>query len=79
MRGLYQLTYKARQMVRSGFIEASSLEVADRLGREYCNEGSGRRYIGVVDAILLRENPVEPVQQAIGEPKPTGGKWLGNK
>jgi hypothetical protein len=58
---LYTLVYKSKQMVRQGLIEASSLEAADKLGREYCMEGSQRRYISVVDAILVREK-VEPLK-----------------
>jgi hypothetical protein len=48
------MTYKDKQVVKSGLIEASSLQSADKLGREYCNSAS-RRFISVQAAILVKE------------------------
>ena len=47
------MTYKD-PAVTSGFIEASSLAIAEKLGREYCNT-SKRKFIGIREAILVRE------------------------
>jgi hypothetical protein len=59
---LYTLTYRQKQLVKTGFIEASSLQVAERLGRAYCLEQEGRRYIHIQDAILVREDVPQKVQ-----------------
>jgi hypothetical protein len=51
---LYSMIYKDKQVVKSGLIEASSLQSADDLGRNYCNLAS-RRFISIQPAILVRE------------------------
>lgn len=67
---LYTLTYKDKQLIKQGLVEASSLEMADKLGRDYCKEGSQRRYIGVRDAILLREGSGTSIPAVFGTDKP---------
>jgi hypothetical protein len=59
---LYTFRYKEKQSLKQDLIEASSLEVAERLGIGYCHEGTGRRFISVKDAVLLKEEVkvVEP-------------------
>jgi hypothetical protein len=58
---LYTFRFKEKQIVQQQFIEASSLESAERLGRGYCGETGSRRYISVADAVLIREGgPVVP-------------------
>ena len=63
---LYQLRYRYRMLVEDGFIEASSLEMAEKLGREWCSKDEKRRYISIRDTILVREDvpiekPADPV------------------
>ena len=55
---LFILNYKEKVM-KTGFIEAGSLESADKLGREYCGEDQGRMFISVKNAILKKEAPVQ--------------------
>jgi hypothetical protein len=58
---LYTFRFKEKQIVQQQFIEASSLESAERLGRGYCGETGSRRYISVADAVLIREGgPIVP-------------------
>jgi hypothetical protein len=54
---LYNMNYKEKMVQRQGFIEASSIEKAEELGREWCRE-PGRMFISVKDAVLLREEVV---------------------
>ena len=62
---LYQLRYKDKFQVRTGYVEASSLEKAEGLGQEWC-KGKMVRYLGIEDAILVREEEAKvPVKQAV--------------
>ena len=56
---LYTMSYKERQVQRQGLIEASSLERAEELGRGWCERAGGAMYIGVRDAVLVREEAVQ--------------------
>jgi len=59
---LYQMTYR-KMMAETGYIEASSLQKAEELGREWCAKQPGCRFINVRDAVLCREQvPVEQPQ-----------------
>lgn len=42
--------------VQTGFLRASSLEKAERVGRAYCNAIPGCRYIHVVPAVIADES-----------------------
>lgn len=62
----YVMRYKkgSAPMV-TGLIEASSLARAEELGRQYCMERQGYRYIAVEDPVLVREWEVEPVAKPV--------------
>ena len=58
---LFQMRYKKHYGVAVGFVEATSIEVAERLGREYCQARPGHLYLSIEDPILVREEvPEEP-------------------
>ena len=52
---LYTFRYKEKQSQKQDLIEASSREKAEEMGIKYCADGTGRRFISVRDAVLLKE------------------------
>ena len=52
---LYQLLFRTKLQADSGYIEASSMEKAIELGRDWCIRND-KRYINVRDAVLVRES-----------------------
>jgi hypothetical protein len=69
---LYTMTYRERQVVCQGMVEASTFEKAEELGRQYCEQSPQRKYIGMKDAVLIREGQALPSSkntQIENEPK----------
>lgn len=63
---LFTMRYKARVgSALQGFLEADSLEAADREGRAYCDAREGYRFIAVDYAILNQR----PKPEVAAEPK----------
>lgn len=59
MKGeLYTLRYREKGIMKSGFVEATSLANARIVGQYYCNQAFNMMYINVEKAILLSEDEV---------------------
>ncbi len=70
---LYTLRYKqGNNVVTTSFIEASSLEMAERVGQHYVNQIMNSRYIKVEKAIVATEAdlPYEPPVQRLRRVEP---------
>ena len=52
---LFTMTYRDRQLVKQGYVEAGSEERAVELGKAWCDAAPGRKYISLRDAVLVRE------------------------
>lgn len=52
---LYLMHYKEAGGPKEGFVEATSLEKAEEVGREWCGKTNNRRFVLVRDAVLVRE------------------------
>jgi hypothetical protein len=48
------MRYRDKMMVRTGMIEAGTIERAAELGKEYC-AGKSYKYLGMEDQVLVRE------------------------
>jgi hypothetical protein len=60
---LFQMRYKKNYGIAFGFIEASTIEVAEKLGREYCQARPGHLYLSIEDPILVRESDEPEVSE----------------
>jgi hypothetical protein len=58
---LFQMSYKDK-VQRTGFVEAGTLQKAEELGRKWCEGRDGVRFIGIRDAVLVREEAAKPVE-----------------
>ena len=59
----YQLRFRSKFGVESGFIEAASFEDAERIGKGWCDENR-HTFLSVKDPVLVRQSEWDDRQRA---------------